>query len=163
MSTENACISGRWGPPNPTAGAETGRLTVPASQSAMSKAPIITRLETLALIGIGGFAGSNLRFFTLGIFPEELALLIVNVLGSTVLGFLIYEAQYTGLVDRKSRVVFTTGFLSSLTTYSGFAFQTATAPDPLLLGAVVAGNYVLGFAGVLVGRTVARVTRGDRT
>ncbi len=127
----------------------------------MSTEPAVTRLETLALIGIGGFAGSNLRFFTLGVFPDELALLIVNVLGSAVLGFLIYEAQYSGLVDRKSRVVFTTGFLSSLTTYSGFAFQAATAPDPVVLGAVVVGNYALGFAGVLVGRALARRVRGD--
>ncbi len=129
----------------------------------MSTERTVTRLETLALIGIGGFAGANLRFFTLGILPDELALLLVNVLGSAVLGFLIYEAQYSGLVDRKSRVVFTTGFLSSLTTYSGFTFQAATAPDPLLLGAVVVGNYGLGFTGVLVGRALARRVRGDES
>ena len=131
----------------------------------MSTDTILGRLELLALIGIGGFAGSNLRYFTLGVLPDELALLVVNVLGSTVLGFLVYEAQYTGFVDRKSRLVFTTGFLSSLTTYSGFAFQTATAPVPLALGGIVVGNYALGFAGVLVGRQVARITRkrGDRS
>ncbi|MCU4751028.1 CrcB family protein [Halobacteria archaeon AArc-curdl1] len=131
----------------------------------MSTDTILGRLELLALIGIGGFAGSNLRYFTLGVLPDELALLVVNVLGSTVLGFLVYEAQYTGFVDRKSRIVFTTGFLSSLTTYSGFAFQTATAADPLALGGIVVGNYALGFAGVLVGRQVARITRkrGDRS
>ena len=129
----------------------------------MSSDHVVTRLETLALIGIGGFAGANLRFFTLGALPDELALLVVNVLGSTVLGFLIYEAQYTGIVDRKARVVFTTGFLSSLTTYSGFAVQAATAPGPLVLGGIVVGNYALGFAGVLVGRELARRTRGDRS
>ncbi|MFP8891119.1 CrcB family protein [Natrialbaceae archaeon A-CW2] len=131
----------------------------------MSTDTVLGRLEMLALIGIGGFAGSNLRYFTLGVLPEEVALLVVNVLGSTVLGFLVYEAQYTGLVDRKSRLVFTTGFLSSLTTYSGFAFQTATAGGPLALGGIVVGNYALGFVGVLVGRQIARVTRkrGDRS
>ncbi|MFP9191611.1 CrcB family protein [Natronosalvus vescus] len=129
----------------------------------MSDTAIVPRLETLALIGIGGFAGANLRFFTLGLLPDELALLVVNVLGSAVLGFLVYEAQYTGLVDRKSRVVFTTGFLSSLTTYSGFALQSATAGGIAGFGAIVLGTYALGFGGVLVGRTVARRLRGDRT
>ena len=129
----------------------------------MSDTAIVPRLETLALIGVGGFAGANLRFFTLGLLPDELALLVVNVLGSAVLGFLVYEAQYTGLVDRKSRIVFTTGFLSSLTTYSGFALQSATAGGIAGFGAIVIGTYTLGFGGVLVGRTVARRLRGDRT
>ena len=123
----------------------------------------LVRLETLALIAIGGFAGANLRFFALGLLSDVLAVLVVNVVGSFLLGFVVYEAQYTGVVDRKARLVFTTGFLSSLTTYSGFTFQAATAPDPVLLGAVVIGNYALGFTGVLVGRALARHVRGEES
>ncbi|MFC7232515.1 fluoride efflux transporter FluC [Saliphagus sp. GCM10025308] len=123
----------------------------------------LTRLETLALIAIGGFVGSNLRFVAFGALPEELALLTVNVVGSAVLGFLVYEAQYRGRIDPATRIFLTTGFLSSLTTYSGFALQAGTADGPLLFGAVVVGNYVLGFAGVLVGRSLARATGGDRS
>ncbi len=120
----------------------------------------LVRLETLALIGIGGFAGSNLRFFTIGILPEDVAILLVNVIGSAVLAFFVYEAQYAGIVDRKSRLVFTTGFLSSLTTYSGFALGIAEAS---LVGAlaIIVTNYVLGFSGVLVGRAIASRTRGE--
>ena len=125
----------------------------------------LRRLETLALIAVGGFAGSNLRFFTLGHLPETQAVLLVNVLGSLVLGFFAYEAQYTGVVDPTARVVLTTGFLSSLTTYSTFALQTALAAGPLGVGAIVVGNYGLGFTGVLLGRAVARRVRdgGDRS
>ncbi|MXV63236.1 chromosome condensation protein CrcB [Natronorubrum sp. JWXQ-INN-674] len=119
----------------------------------------LVRLETLALIGIGGFAGSNLRFFALGLISEIQAVLLVNILGSFALGFLVYEAQYSGLVGSKSRTVFTTGFLSSLTTYSTFAIQSALAADPLLLVAVVAGNYGLGFTAVLASRALARRLR----
>ncbi len=122
----------------------------------------LVRLETLALIGIGGFAGSNLRFLSLSIFSEIGAVLLVNVLGSFALGFLVYEAQYAGIVDRKSRLVFTTGFLSSLTTYSTFAVQSALAANPLWLVAIVTANYGLGFAGVLASRSLARwVTDSD--
>lgn len=119
----------------------------------------LVRLETLVLIGIGAFAGSNLRYFTMGLLSDVRAVLLVNVLGCFALGFLVYEAEYTGLVGRESRIVLTTGFLSSLTTYSTFAVQTALATDPLALVAIVAGNYGLGFAGVLASRYLARLLR----
>lgn len=121
------------------------------------------RLETLAIVGIGGFAGANLRLLAIDTGSQLPGILAANVLGSLVLGFLIYEAQYTGVVDRKSRLLFTTGFLSSLTTYSGFAFYTATAGGPALAVGYVAANYGLGFAGVLVGREFAVRIRGGGT
>ncbi len=121
----------------------------------------LVRLETLALIGIGGFAGSNLRFFALGQLSDVQAVLLVNVLGSLALGFLLYEAKYSGLVDQRSRMLFTTGFLSSLTTYSTFALQTAMASEPLVMIGIVAGNYGIGFVGVLGGRELARLIRGE--
>ncbi|GAB3041050.1 fluoride efflux transporter FluC [Natronobiforma cellulositropha] len=122
----------------------------------------LARLETLALIAIGGFAGANLRFFTLGVVPDVVAITAVNAVGSLLLGLLVYEARITGIVGRRARLVFTTGFLSSLTTYSGFAFQTAIAGDPRALLAIVAANYALGFAGVLAGRALARRLGGER-
>ncbi|AXR79476.1 CrcB family protein [Natrarchaeobaculum sulfurireducens] len=122
----------------------------------------LVRLETLALIAIGGFAGANLRFFALGTVPDDLAIALVNIVGSTLLGVFVYEAQYTGIVDRQSRLVFTTGFLSSLTTYSGFAMGIAEAETVWLALAIVGVNYVLGFTGVLVGRGVARRIGGER-
>ncbi|WP_440772001.1 CrcB family protein [Natronorubrum sp. DTA28] len=126
----------------------------------MAAHPIV-RLETLALIGIGGFAGSNLRYFALGLFSDVQAVLLVNVLGCFALGFLVYEAEYAGLVAGRSRTVFTTGFLSSLTTYSTFAIQSALAADPLALVAIVAANYGLGFTAVLASRELARRLRDD--
>ncbi|ARS91798.1 fluoride efflux transporter FluC [Natrarchaeobaculum aegyptiacum] len=115
----------------------------------------LVRLETLALVGIGGFAGANLRFFAVGSLPDDLGILLANVVGSAILGFLVYEAQYADVLDRRARLAFTTGFLSSLTTYSGFALGIADAPTLWLALAILAGNYVLGFTGVLVGRAVA--------
>ncbi len=122
----------------------------------MAETHPLVRLETLALIGIGGFAGSNLRFLAVGLLSEVAAVLLVNVIGSFVLGFLVYEAQYAGIVNRQSRLVFTTGFLSSLTTYSTFAVQSALAANPGWLLLIVGANYGLGFAGVLASRSLAR-------
>ncbi|WP_339105050.1 CrcB family protein [Haloterrigena salinisoli] len=116
----------------------------------------LVRLETLALIAVGAFAGANLRYVAMGLGSDVRAVLAVNALGSAALGFLVYEAEYAGLLGRRSRLLLSTGFLSSLTTYSTFALQTALAADPVVLVAIVAGNYGFGFAGVLVGRAVAR-------
>lgn len=120
------------------------------------------RLETLALIGIGGFAGSNLRFFVSGLFSDVPAVLLVNVVGSFVLGYLSYEAVYAGLLGQQSRIVFATGFLSSLTTYSTFAVQTALETRPLMLAAIVIGNYGLGFLGVVASHELVRRVHGSR-
>ncbi|ADB59273.1 Camphor resistance CrcB protein [Haloterrigena turkmenica DSM 5511] len=116
----------------------------------------LVRLETLALIAVGAFAGAILRFLAMGLGSDVRAILAVNALGSAALGFIVYEAEYAGLLGRRSRLFLSTGLLSSLTTYSTFAIQTALAADPVVLAAIVAGNYGFGFAGVLAGRTVAR-------
>ncbi|WP_254762732.1 CrcB family protein [Natrinema marinum] len=116
----------------------------------------LARLETLALIAVGGFAGANLRLFAMGLFPDVPSIVLVNAVGSAALGFLVYEAEYAGHIGSETRTVFATGFLSSLTTYSTFALQTAFASGPLAIGGIIAANYSLGAVGVLAGRALAR-------
>lgn len=119
----------------------------------MGERPLV-RFETATLVAVGGFAGANLRFLVGGAVAGLGGTLAVNVLGSFLLGFLVYEAELAGVLSRRSRVVLATGFLSSFTTYSTFALEAATAV-PAVAVAYVAGSYALGFAGVLAGRVVA--------
>lgn len=121
----------------------------------------LRHVETVAIIAVGAFAGSNLRFLAIELASPMAGILVANVLGSLLLGFLVYEAQYMGVIDRRSRLLFTTGFLSSLTTYSGFVFQTATAGEPAVVVGYALGTYALGFTAVLVGRELARRMRGE--
>lgn len=114
----------------------------------------LLRLESLALVAIGGFAGSNLRYFTSLVLPGLPGTLAVNALGSFALGFVLYETMYSGVLASETRAVVSTGFLSSLTTYSTFAVQTAQSPPLFLVGNILA-NYALGFAGVVAGRALA--------
>ncbi|QAU14501.1 chromosome condensation protein CrcB (plasmid) [Halorubrum sp. BOL3-1] len=116
----------------------------------------LVRLESVALIAIGGFAGSNLRYFTGFLLPGMQGTLVVNALGSFALGFVLYETIYSGTLASETRAVISTGFLSSFTTYSTFALQSAQAAPIWLIVNVVA-NYALGFTGVLVGRSLARL------
>jgi CrcB protein len=116
--------------------------------------PLVT-LETVVLVALGGFAGANLRY-AVGLFVPGLSgTLLVNVVGSFALGFLVYEAIHVGIVGEETKLAATTGFLSSFTTYSTFAVETALQrPTWALVN--VAASYALGIAGVLVGRALAR-------
>lgn len=128
----------------------------------MSDHPLRT-LEAVVLIAIGGFAGSNLRYFVARVLPGAGGTLLVNVAGSFALGFILYEALYSNIITERARLVLTTGFLSSLTTYSTFALQTALLGSPIWMLANVLVTYALGFSGVLAGRALARrVDGGNR-
>lgn len=79
----------------------------------------LKHLETILIIGIGGFAGSNLRYFVDLIVPSTLAAtLTVNTLGCLALGFLLYEEIYSGTISRSGRSILATGFIASFTTYT---------------------------------------------
>ena len=125
----------------------------------MSDHPLRT-LETVVLVAIGGFAGSSLRYLVARILPGTSGTLLVNVVGSFALGFLLYEALYSNIVTERARLLLTTGFLSSLTTYSTFALQTVLLDTPIWMLANVLVTYVLGFSGVLAGRALARRVDG---
>jgi len=83
----------------------------------MSQVHPLTRIETVLMIGIGGFAGSTLRYFVELTVPSTLgATLAVNAIGSFALGVLRSEAISSTRFSDQAGTVFGTGFLSSFTT-----------------------------------------------
>jgi len=117
------------------------------------------RVEPLLLIAVGGFVGAVARHALAVALPAATlpwGTLAANVGGAFALGVLLYEARLAGVLSAETRLVVGTGFLSSFTTYSTFAVETAGLA-PGLAAANVAANYVLGFAAVVCGRWVARV------
>ncbi|MBV0924325.1 CrcB family protein [Halomicroarcula limicola] len=128
----------------------------------MAGSHALSRVEPLLLVAVGGFAGAVLRRSVALAAPGIAALdgavvgtLVVNVAGSFALGVLLYEAHLANALSAETRLVLGTGFLSSFTTYSTFAVQTSGLP-PALAVTNVAANYALAFAGVVLGRLVAR-------
>jgi len=121
----------------------------------------LERLRPFALVAIGGFAGAVLRYVVSIALPGHFpwGTLAVNVAGSFALGALLYEARLVGRIGPRARLVAGTGFLSSFTTYSTFAVETA-ALSPALALANVGANYALGFGAVLAGRAVVTGVSG---
>lgn len=115
------------------------------------------RAETLLLIAVGGFAGAIARHAVALALPSTFpwGTLVANVVGAFLLGVLLYEERLVGVVSEETRLVAGTGFLSSFTTYSTFALETA-ALTPQMAVTNVAANYTLGFLAVLLGRAVTR-------
>lgn len=59
------------------------------------------------------------------------------------------------MVAAETKLVATTGFLSSFTTYSTFAVETVLTPEWAILNVI--GSYALGFTGVHVGRELVHL------
>jgi CrcB protein len=123
----------------------------------------ISRSRTLALVAIGGVAGANARW-ALGVVLARLLgatsaasllpTLAANVTGAFALGALLTVAA-AGRLRTATKSIAATGFLSSYTTYSTFAVESALAGTPVLLAGNVLANYALGFAGAILGRLIA--------
>lgn len=107
----------------------------------------------LLTIGMGGFFGAISRFLISGYFAPESGTLVVNVLGSILLGILMYSSEYLGIVSPKTRMFFGIGFCGSLTTFSTFTVQTFQMQ--LVEAAFnILANIILTLAGIFTGRAL---------
>ncbi len=108
-------------------------------------------------VALGGFAGATSRHGISTVFPMGFpwGTLAVNVIGCFLLGLVVYSIQRRGPISERVRLVVSTGFISSFTTYSTFAGETV-ALDPAFAAVNVVGNYALGFLAVLLARAVIR-------
>jgi len=128
----------------------------------MARTHPLEHLEAVLIVGIGGFAGSNLRYFVEQIVPSSMvATATVNVLGCFALGFLLYEEIFSGTISQPSRTILATGFIASFTTYSTFVIDAIQSQPEMALIYII-GSYTLGFGAVLAGcggaRRVTEVT-----
>jgi len=114
-----------------------------------------SRARTLALVAAGGVAGANARWGLAVALPELGGTLAANVLGAFALGA-VTATVAAGRLSPAVRAVLATGFLSSFTTYSTFAVESALAGSPALIAGNVLANYALGFVAAAVGLAVGR-------
>jgi len=117
------------------------------------------------LICLGGAVGTGTRFaMSTGIgtllgpqFPY--GTITVNILGSFLMGAIMYTSTTTDLVAPALRLVLTTGFLGGFTTYSAFNSETVMYLQQNLwgralanVGVTVIACLVAGFAGIAAAR-----------
>ena len=88
------------------------------------------KLQTALVIGSGGFIGAVLRAYISGIVNNNIThnipfgTLVVNLLGSFILGSLFAYFTYTTFFSPHLKSLLSTGMMGALTTYSTFAMET---------------------------------------
>jgi len=116
-------------------------------------------IEPYLLIAAGGFAGACMRYAINEAVPGMYGILIINVAGCYLLGFLMYESIYIGAFSPHTRLVYGAGFIGAFTTFSTFSLQTFEA-SPAIAMANVFVSLALGFMGIFLGRLTAAVISG---
>lgn len=130
-----------------------------AEPSLVMEAP--KRLIEISGIAIGGFFGAISRYLITSTIVPTTGTLIVNVLGSLILGMLMYDNEYIGYVDQRTRLIIGTGFLGSFTTFSTFAVQTYSLGGTPAIGNILA-NMLLTILAVFAGRGIIIHISGRR-
>lgn len=106
-----------------------------------------------AYILIGGFLGSAIRELLSLSIPGASGILLANVSGSFILGFLMYGTEL-GFFNQRDRYLIGIGFCGGLTTFSTFMVQTMQFPAALAALNVTA-NIFFCLASIFMGRMLA--------
>lgn len=120
----------------------------------------------LFFIGIGGFAGAIARYtlsgginlIFVGRFPY--GTLVVNVLGSFLLGLVYILAVEKNIIPPGLKVPVSVGFIGALTTFSTFSLETVhlvNGGNYLYSILNISLNIVLSIVAVVIGISLAKV------
>ncbi len=121
-------------------------------------------MQTVLVIGVGGFVGANARYFigtwvlerlttTLG-WSFQYGTLFVNVTGSVLLALFTVWASQQVDVSQDVKLLIATGFFGAYTTFSTFANESIAylrdgQPSLFLLNVILTN--ILCLVGVLIG------------
>lgn len=123
-------------------------------------------MQSFILVGVGGAMGAMARFGAgkligqvwPGSFP--LATLLINILGSTLMGLLVgLLARFAPSWNETARLFAAVGVLGGFTTFSAFSLETVMLierGDMLWAGAYVLLSVVVCLAGLYLGLLVTR-------
>ena len=116
-------------------------------------------LKDLLFVGVGGFAGSSIRYLMYLAFANRnefpLATLTVNFLGCLAIGIVSVLIERAVPNSRHLFLIVSVGFLGGFTTFSAFGLETLKLIESqqLLLALLnIVANIVLGLAAVWLGR-----------
>lgn len=120
--------------------------------------------SSLLSVAAGGAIGASLRYLTgvavfrlLGPTSFPVAIILVNVVGSFLMGVFVVLAAHRGLTHLSPFVM--TGLLGGFTTFSAFSLEAVTLyerGDVVQAGLYVAVSVVCSILGLIAGLAVAR-------
>jgi fluoride exporter len=117
-------------------------------------------------ISVAAMFGANLRFLVSRLAVREFGpifpagTLIINLLGSFIVGLFIVWTSERVLLDPRWRLLVVVGFCGSFTTFSSYAFETMAYFEQGQWGLMLANifsNNLLCLGGALAGMALARV------
>ena len=122
-------------------------------------------MKQILLVFLGGGTGSILRYLlsknlnNISFLP--LGTLLVNVLGSLIIGFVLGLGFRQQLLSGNAMLLLATGFCGGFTTFSAFSYENQVllkAGDFMTLGIYTISSVILGigatFAGVYASRFI---------
>jgi len=121
--------------------------------------------RNLLLVGVGGFAGSIMRYLVAVLFASQVpsvfpyATLTVNIVGCFVIGVLFALSDRGNFLSPEWRILLTTGFCGGFTTFSTFSYESLRLMQDgeyLYLAAYVLLSVVIGLAATYVGIILIR-------
>lgn len=120
-------------------------------------------MKQILLVFIGGGTGSILRYLisrglnTATVLP--LGTLLVNVVGSLLIGFVIGLGYRQQLISGNGMLLLATGFCGGFTTFSAFSYENQLflkSGDFISLGIYTASSLILGIAATFAGLYASR-------
>ena len=123
-------------------------------------------MKDFLTISIAAIVGANFRYFLSRLAAREfgpvfpVGTLIINVVGSFIVGFFVIWTSERVLVDPRWRLLVVVGFCGSFTTFSSYAFETISYFEQGQWGLMmtnVLSNNLLCLGGALAGMALARV------
>jgi CrcB protein len=114
-------------------------------------------VKLVAYVALGGAAGAVCRYLVSGAAGSPYGTLIVNALGSLVLGAIV---ALSDSLRPELRLLVGTGFCGGLTTFSTFAVETLSMPPERAL-ANVAANLLVSLGMASVGIASVRLLSGE--
>ena len=106
----------------------------------------------IVYVGLGGLLGAISRFCFYELFNKivpsfPLSTLLVNIVGSALLGFILYSFAPGKVLPIEYRHFLNVGFIGAFTTMSTFAYETIALAE--------SGNYVIALVNIALNVTLS--------